>query len=145
MTFPRSHFQGTHDSEVDPSEITHVNDVAPDPQIIIWILTLALEDALISYVNMDDRENGASSCRPQGRLRWIKEHQIDIYAEVSQGLQDALHVGETNAENVGKRTILSSSFNGGRRDMIQHYEDGMAIVLNGGKLDIFLTVTCNPS
>ncbi|XP_050909662.1 uncharacterized protein LOC127123492 [Lathyrus oleraceus] len=30
MTFPRSHFQGTHDSEVDPSRITHVNDVALD-------------------------------------------------------------------------------------------------------------------
>lgn len=28
MTFPRSHFQGTHDSEIDPSRITHVNDVA---------------------------------------------------------------------------------------------------------------------
>lgn len=25
-----------------------------------------LEDAIISYVNMDARENGASSCRPQG-------------------------------------------------------------------------------
>lgn len=25
----------------------------------------ALEDAVISYVNMDVRENGASSCRPQ--------------------------------------------------------------------------------
>jgi hypothetical protein len=28
MTFPRSHFQGTHDSEAGPSRITHVNDVA---------------------------------------------------------------------------------------------------------------------
>ncbi|KAI5442792.1 hypothetical protein KIW84_011714 [Lathyrus oleraceus] len=29
--------------------------------------------------------------------------------------------------------------------MTQRYEDGMAIVLNGGKPDIFLTMTCNPS
>ncbi|KAI5411382.1 hypothetical protein KIW84_056460 [Lathyrus oleraceus] len=28
--------------------------------------------------------------------------------------------------------------------MTQRYEDGMAIVLNGGKPDIFLTMTCNP-
>lgn len=28
---------------------------------------------------------------------WIKEHQSDICAEVYQGLQDVLHVGETNA------------------------------------------------
>ncbi|XP_050876133.1 uncharacterized protein LOC127079808 [Lathyrus oleraceus] len=80
-----------------------------------------------------------------GRLRWVKEHQGDIRSELYQGLHDALHVGETNAENIGKRTILPSSFIGGRRDMTQRYEDGMAIVLNGGKPDIFLTMTCNPS
>ncbi|KAI5433705.1 hypothetical protein KIW84_020828 [Lathyrus oleraceus] len=155
----------------------------------------ALEDAVISYVNMDARENVALSCSPQDsmeygrdinvirhdgnlkkvqetkgyydplqypilfpfgthgwdvnttnwRLRWIKEHQSDMRAELYQGLQDALHVGETNAENIGKRTILPSSFIGGRRDMTQCYEDGMVIVLNGGKPDIFLTMTCNPS
>ncbi|KAI5392416.1 hypothetical protein KIW84_076993 [Lathyrus oleraceus] len=80
-----------------------------------------------------------------GRLRWIKEHQSDIRSELYQGLHDALHVGETNAENIEKRTKLSSSFIAGRRDMTQCYEDGMAIVLNGGKPDIFLTMTCNPS
>ncbi|CAK8566938.1 unnamed protein product [Lathyrus sativus] len=80
-----------------------------------------------------------------GRLRWIREYQRDIHAEVYQGLQDALHVGETNAKNIGKRTILPSSFIGGRRDMTQRYEDGMAIVLHGGKPDVFLTMTCNPS
>ncbi|GAU49645.1 hypothetical protein TSUD_407820 [Trifolium subterraneum] len=80
-----------------------------------------------------------------GVLRWIRQHQKDIRAEVYHGLQDALHVGETNAENVGKRTILPSTFIGGRRDMTQRYEDGMAIVLRDGKPDIFLTMTCNPS
>ncbi|XP_050919218.1 uncharacterized protein LOC127136734 [Lathyrus oleraceus] len=29
--------------------------------------------------------------------------------------------------------------------MTQRYEDGMTIVLNGGKPDIFLSMTCNPS
>ncbi|KAI5433936.1 hypothetical protein KIW84_020970 [Lathyrus oleraceus] len=80
-----------------------------------------------------------------GRLRWIKEHQSDIRSELYQCLHDALHVGETNAENIGKRTILPLSFIGDRRDMTQRYEDGMAIVLNGGKPDIFITKTCNPS
>ncbi|XP_019433302.1 PREDICTED: uncharacterized protein LOC109340169, partial [Lupinus angustifolius] len=47
--------------------------------------------------------------------------------------------------NIGQRTVLPSSFIGSRRDLTQHYEDGMAIVLNDGKLDIFLTMTCNPS
>lgn len=27
MTFSRSHFQGTHDSDTDPSRITHIHDV----------------------------------------------------------------------------------------------------------------------
>lgn len=40
---------------------------------------------------------------------------------------------------------MPSSFIGGRRDMTQRYEDDMTIVLNGGKPDIFLTMTCNPS
>ncbi|KAK7376137.1 hypothetical protein VNO78_34991 [Psophocarpus tetragonolobus] len=48
-------------------------------------------------------------------------------------------------ENVGKRTILPSSFIGSRRDLTQRYEDGMTIVFNDGKPDIFLTMTCNPS
>ncbi|KAI5425835.1 hypothetical protein KIW84_031599 [Lathyrus oleraceus] len=34
---------------------------------------------------------------------------------------------------------------GSKRDMTQRYQDGMAIVLNNGKPDIFLTMTCNPS
>ncbi|XP_050916372.1 uncharacterized protein LOC127131496 [Lathyrus oleraceus] len=139
----------------------------------------ALKDAVISYVNMDTRENGALPRRPQesghafrpndqsmllnagrllqqyvvdnyvkiesGRLRWIKEHQSDVRSELYQGLHDALHVGETNVENIGKRTIFPSSFIGGRRDMTQCYEDGMTIILNGGKPNIFLTMTCNPS
>ncbi|KAI5424445.1 hypothetical protein KIW84_030582 [Lathyrus oleraceus] len=80
-----------------------------------------------------------------GRLRWIKENQSDICAELYQGLQDALHVDETNAENIGKIKILPLSFICGRRDMTQCYEDGITIILNGGKPDIFITMTCNPS
>ncbi|XP_057747718.1 uncharacterized protein LOC130966917 [Arachis stenosperma] len=78
--------------------------------------------------------------------RWVQTRQKKLRAELYQGLQDALHIGETNAENVGrKRTILPSSFIGSHRDMTQRYEDGMAIVLKEGKPDIFLTMTCNPS
>ncbi|KAI5408977.1 hypothetical protein KIW84_054704 [Lathyrus oleraceus] len=80
-----------------------------------------------------------------GRLRWIRRNQNNIRSEVYQGLQDALHDGENNADNVGQRTILPSSFIGSKRDMTQRYQDGMAIVLNNGKPDIFLTMTCNPS
>ncbi|XP_072054776.1 uncharacterized protein [Arachis hypogaea] len=84
-----------------------------------------------------------------GKLRWVRQRQKELRAELYQGLQDALHTGENNAEsvleNVGRRTILPSSFVGSRRDMTQRYEDGMVIVLKEGKPDIFLTMTCNPS
>ncbi|XP_050895900.1 uncharacterized protein LOC127102589 [Lathyrus oleraceus] len=86
MTFPRSHFQGTHDNEAGSSRITHINDIAlgrncsipnqrnnmsqSDTSIRDIVLNdmdvdEALEDAVISYVNMEARENGALSCRPQ--------------------------------------------------------------------------------
>ncbi|XP_072084498.1 uncharacterized protein [Arachis hypogaea] len=80
-----------------------------------------------------------------GKLRWVRQRQPKLRVELYQGLQDALHTGETNAENVGRRTILPSSFVGSRRDMTQRYEDGIAIVLKEGKPDIFFTMTCNPS
>ncbi|XP_072066915.1 uncharacterized protein [Arachis hypogaea] len=65
-----------------------------------------------------------------GKLRRVRTRQKKLRAELYQGLQDALHTGETNVENVvRKRTILPSSFIGSRRDMTQRYEDGMAIVL----------------
>lgn len=48
-------------------------------------------------------------------------------------------------DNVGQRIILPSSFIGSKRDMTQRYQDGMTILLNNGKPDIFLTMTCNPS
>ncbi|KAI5429031.1 hypothetical protein KIW84_033864 [Lathyrus oleraceus] len=83
---------------------------------------------------------GIYTFRAQGRLRCIKEHQSDIRAELYQGLQDALHVGETNAENIGKRVILPSPFIGGRRDMTQHNEDGMTIVLNGDRPDLLTRI-----
>ncbi|KAI5429030.1 hypothetical protein KIW84_033863 [Lathyrus oleraceus] len=77
MTFPRSHFQGTHDNEADQSRITHVNDVAlgrnctsPNQRNNLsqsdTDVDEALEDAVISYVNADARENVALSCHSQG-------------------------------------------------------------------------------
>ncbi|KAK7256606.1 hypothetical protein RIF29_30060 [Crotalaria pallida] len=68
------------------------------------------------------------------RLRYIRDNQPEIRAEMYQGLEDALHAGETNAANVGTRTILPSSFIGGRRDLIGRYEDGMGIVLHDAQI-----------
>jgi hypothetical protein len=53
--------------------------------------------------------------------------------------------GYVRGEKVGKRTVLSSSFIGGPRDMRRRYMDAMALVRKFGKPDIFLTMTCNPN
>jgi len=53
------------------------------------------------------------------RLEWIKHHQQDLRTEVYRGLQDAVLQDETNANNIGQRVILPSSFIGGPRDMQQ--------------------------
>nr|XP_033793546.1 uncharacterized protein LOC117357286 [Geotrypetes seraphini] len=44
----------------------------------------------------------------------------------------------------GKTYILSSSLAGSPRNMIQNYQDAMAIVRKYGKPDLFITMTCNP-
>jgi hypothetical protein len=79
------------------------------------------------------------------RLDYIRNHQDDIRADLYQGLVDSLHAGEGRVEAVGKRTMMPSSFIGGPHDMRKRYMDAMALVQRFGKLDIFLTMTCNPN
>ena len=80
----------------------------------------------------------------QIRLNYIKFNQKQIRAELYNGLQDALHLGD-NTTNVGRRIILPSSFTGGPRQMHKLYQDGMAIVRVFGKPNLFITITCNPN
>ncbi|XP_016549203.1 uncharacterized protein LOC107849041 [Capsicum annuum] len=65
--------------------------------------------------------------------------------DVLQGIIDILRLGERDASNIGKRRFLSNSFIGGPRDMRQRYMDAIALVQHFGKLDLFITMTCNPS
>jgi hypothetical protein len=55
-----------------------------------------------------------------------------------------MHAGENCTDAVGRCTVLSISFIRGPRDMRRRYMDAMSIVRKYGKLDIFLTMTCNP-
>jgi hypothetical protein len=45
---------------------------------------------------------------------------------------------------VGKMVILPSTFIGSPRNMMQNYQDAMAIVSKFGKPDLFIIMTCNP-
>jgi hypothetical protein len=77
-------------------------------------------------------------------LDYKHNHQKETRADLYQGLVDSLHAGEGRSEDVGKRTVMPSSFIKGPRDMRRRYLDAMALVQRFGKLDIFLTMICNP-
>ncbi|AQK61879.1 hypothetical protein ZEAMMB73_Zm00001d012949 [Zea mays] len=79
------------------------------------------------------------------RLDFIRKNQDRLRADLYKGLVDSLHEGENRADKIGKRTVLSTSFIGGPRDMRRRYMDAMALVRKFGKPDIFLTTTCNPN
>jgi hypothetical protein len=64
-------------------------------------------------------------------------------ADLYQGLVDSYHTGVEEANEVGKRTVLSPTFIGGPRDMRRGYMDAMALVWKYGKPDVYLTMTCN--
>ena len=53
-------------------------------------------------------------------------------------------VSNREGQKVGSCVILPSSFSGGPRAMLQHFQDAMAMIGKFGKPDLFLTFTCNP-
>ncbi|CAB4419743.1 unnamed protein product [Rhizophagus irregularis] len=83
----------------------------------------------------------------QMRLNYLKFNQQKLRTDLYSGLEDAMFAedGSINTTNLGKRIILPSSFTGGPRQMIKLYQDGMAIVQTIGKLDLFITIICNPN
>ncbi|KAL5705496.1 DNA helicase [Ranunculus cassubicifolius] len=78
------------------------------------------------------------------QLRYIRDNQVKLRAELYQGLQDSIANSETCASNIGRRVILPASYIGSPRDMHERYYDAMAIVKKFGKPDLFITMTCNP-
>ena len=80
----------------------------------------------------------------QHRPTWIENHQGHLRTELYSGIQDALNAGDINIELIGRRYILPSSFTGGPRYMMQHYQDAIAICRALGPPDFFVTFTCNP-
>ncbi|XP_039610024.1 uncharacterized protein LOC120529870 [Polypterus senegalus] len=79
------------------------------------------------------------------RLNYICQNQPKLHVEKYSGLMDHL-LNEANEAglSLGKMYILPSSFAGSPRNMLQNYQDAMAIVRKYGKPDHFITMTCNP-
>ncbi|CAF4462084.1 unnamed protein product [Rotaria sp. Silwood2] len=82
----------------------------------------------------------------QNRLAFHRQNQQALRVELYQGLMDHL-ANEAVIEELkpGRVVILPSSFQGSPRAMQQNYQDAMAIARKYGKLDLFITFTCNPA
>jgi len=79
------------------------------------------------------------------RIDYCKNHQKELRTETYQGLRDYLQTTANNLNGrIGKMVILPSTFIGSPRNMLQNYQDAMAIVNKFGKPDLFITMTCNP-
>ncbi|BBN69338.1 transposable element gene [Prunus dulcis] len=59
------------------------------------------------------------------------------------GIYDAISKGDNDANNIGQRVILPSSYTGSARYMLNNYQDAMAICRQYGNPDLFITFTCN--
>jgi hypothetical protein len=82
----------------------------------------------------------------QYRLRWFRNNQDTIRADVYSGLADTVAADPgVNGRNIGMRTILPSSFTGSTRFMIQNLQDALAINRHFGGADLFLTMTADPN
>jgi hypothetical protein len=77
------------------------------------------------------------------RLKYLKDHQKDLRADMYKGLTEALLRGDADATNTGKQIVLPASFVGGARYVVQNYQDAMSICSWAGYPDLFITFTCN--
>lgn len=80
------------------------------------------------------------------RLYYIRQNQENLRSEVYNNLTDYLELNPNGnpLNNIGRKIILPSSFNGSPRNMYQNYLDAMSIVQHFGKPSLFITMTCNP-
>lgn len=79
----------------------------------------------------------------EDRLDYIRKNQTNLRSEIYKGIYDAISKGDSDANNVGQKVILPSSYTGSTRYMLNNYQDAMAICRHYGNPDLFITFTCN--
>jgi hypothetical protein len=80
----------------------------------------------------------------QNRLNYLRHHQVEIRASLYSGLVDAIN-SDLDLNDIGQRFILPSSYTGGPRYMKQCLQDALALARFYRSIDLFITVTCNPT
>ena len=78
------------------------------------------------------------------RLRWIRDHQADLRADLYTGVIDALHEG-LQPSAIGRKVILPSSFTSGPRFMQKNLQHALTLLRVIGPSDLFITFTANPT
>ena len=77
------------------------------------------------------------------RLNFIRFNQAKLRSEEYIHLRDAIST-EGDIANMGRLTILPSTYIGSPRHMHEYAQDAMTYVRNYGRPDLFITFTCNP-
>ena len=84
----------------------------------------------------------------QSRLRYLRTHQRQLYSELYNQVIDAFTRVDSeragNANSLGRRYILPSTFQGGPRDMMENLQNSLAISRRYDVADRFITMTTNP-
>ena len=81
----------------------------------------------------------------QSRLAYIRTHQMELHAELYQGVIDAFSAQDLNPAQAGQRVILPASFSGSTWDMQTNLQNALALSHQYGVSDLFITVTANPA
>lgn len=71
-------------------------------------------------------------------------NQTKLRSEKYVHLRDAV-VNDGNTTNVGRLTILPSSYTGSPRHMHKYAQDAIVYVRHYGRPDLFIIFTCNPA
>jgi len=61
----------------------------------------------------------------QSCLKYLRLNKKKLRADLYQGLQDTIAVGDNSVTSTGHRIILPFSFIVGPRHMVQNYQDAM--------------------
>jgi hypothetical protein len=78
----------------------------------------------------------------QSCLTWLRNNQKTLCSDVYNGLVDAVAANpDTEAQDLGQRTILPSTLSGSSRNLIQQFQDALAINCHFKGADLFMTVT----
>lgn len=88
----------------------------------------------------------AAATYEQNNLRWVKANLKKLRSDLYRGLADTIADHYVlDANTLGKRVILPSTFAGSPRQMGELYNNAMSLVRYFGKPDLFIMVTCNPT